>query len=757
MAEVDSAPSFGSKLKDGFRPANVWLGHNIAWLDEVQQFYRDRAVIEKEYSAKLTALARKYFDKKTKRSLMLTVGDSPAMTPGSVEKCDGAVFALAASLTAWSAHLTTLEARAAENDRFANSLVSNVAEPLRQMAARFDDLRKRHAEYADKLAAERDASAAELRKVKAKYDAACQEVEAKRKKSESHSDKAKAQSAYQQQILDMNDIKNTYLIAINVSNRQKHSYYHDYVPELMDSLQDLAEFRTIKLNDLWTVAVKIEDETLLQGRVLMDSLSHEIPLNAPHLDAVMYMRHNVGASQEMADREFEPSPVWHDDDAMVTDETAKVYLRNVLTKSKAQLGDLRREVDKKRREVDGAKRLKQRVRDGTDKTKDEAEVVRALFALQEELHAVDRRRLTAEVEVATITAAVGDVTLGAKNHNFKGQTFKIPTNCDLCGERIWGLSAKGFDCRDCGYTCHNKCEMKVPADCPGEQTKEERKKLKAERQEAANRLLAPDTRPAHVAEPAAAAAAPSSSALVRSDTMNSLSSLSARPTTDEDGYEPSGSSSAVTRHSTAVSSANTASSSGVKSPTSASRKRFMAPPPAAYISDGGVNGSATRDEDRKKGKMLYTFEGSGDGELSVPEGREVTQLEADDGSGWVKVRAGYKEGIVPSTYVDFSSSSSAVVARPSSTSTTSSVGGTTTTTAAAAAKKKGPAVAPKRGAKKLRYVEALYEYEAQSSAEHSMQQGQRFVLVRDDPGDGWVEVEKAGVTATVPASYVRVV
>lgn len=66
-------------------------------------------------------------------------------------------------------------------------------------------------------------------------------------------------------------------------------------------------------------------------------------------------------------------------------------------------------------------------------------------------------------------------------------------------------------------------------------------------------------------------------------------------------------------------------------------------------------------------------------------------------------------------------------------------------------------MAPKRGAKKLRYVEAVYEYTAQSDTEHSMSEGERFVLVKDDPGDGWVEVEKAGVTASVPASYVQVV
>lgn len=595
-----------------------------------------------------------------------------------------------------------------------------------------------------------------MRKTKAKYDAVCQEVEARRKKSESHYDKAKAQSAYQQQVLEMNNAKNSYLIAINVTNRLKERYYHEYVPEVMDSLQDLNEFRILKLNGLWGVASHLESSLMKQSHDMMEHLGTEIKRNAPHLDSMMYMRHNIGSFQEPSDKVFEPSPVWHDDATMVVDDMATVYLRNLLSKSKSSLGELKRDVDKKRREVESVKRLKQRVRDGTEK-KDEVEVVRSLFAMQEDLHAVDRQRLTAEVETTTITNAVGDVTLGAKNHNFKGQTFKIPTNCDLCGERIWGLSAKGFDCRDCGYTCHSKCEMKVPADCPGEQSKEERKKLKAQRQDAANKLL----KPTATGSSTNVSEGPD---LSRSNTMNSLSSREARrsvsghlsPTDENDNAAPRASISSAT-------------SSGT-----AKRNRVVAPPPAAYItnSSGAINGGA---KDEKKGKMVYSFDASSDGELSVPEGRDITLLEDDgeschdltyltrannitDGSGWIKVRAGAKEGLVPATYADFTIAAAPpppiVAPRPASTYSTST---TSSTGAAVGKKKQGPAVAPKRGAKKLRYVEALYEYSAQTETEHSMVEGERFVLVKDDPGDGWVEVEKAGVTASVPASYVQVV
>jgi formin-binding protein 1 len=114
----------------------------------------------------------------------------------------------------------------------------------------------------------------------------------------------------------------------------------------------------------------------------------------------------------------------------------------------------------------------------------------------------------------------------------------------------------------------------------------------------------------------------------------------------------------------------------------------------------------------------------------------------------MKVRAGFKEGLVPATYVELLPENT----RPSSTYSNSG-----SSVAGSVGKKKGPAVAPKRGAKKLKYVEALYDYTAASEAEHSMVEGERFVLIKEDPGDGWAEVEKGGVVRSVPANYVQVV
>ena len=200
MVDVDIAPNFGAELRDGFKPVNAWVTNSVGWLDDIQQFYRERSAIEREYSQKLGALAKRYFEKKARKSSSLSVGETPSVTPGSLE---------CASMTTWAVQLTTLESRAAEHERYSTQLITSLAEPLKIMASKYEDLRKQHAEYASKLEKERDTTYADLRKTKGKYDSVCQEVENRRKKIDSSFDhgKSKAQGAYNQQLSDMRNTK----------------------------------------------------------------------------------------------------------------------------------------------------------------------------------------------------------------------------------------------------------------------------------------------------------------------------------------------------------------------------------------------------------------------------------------------------------------------------------------------------------------------------------------------------------------------
>lgn len=145
-----------------------------------------------------------------------------------------------------------------------------------------------------------------------------------------------------------------------------------------------------------------------------------------------------------------------------------------------------------------------------------------------------------------------------------------------------------------------------------------------------------------------------------------------------------------------------------------------------------------------------------------------------DGSGWITIKSGLSKGVVPASYCDLqppTTNTKMFLAsdRPSSTYSTSSIslsGSTTsgTPTSTTTFKKKGPAVAPRRAAKKpqppppaaiVHHVEALYDYTAHSETEFSMREGERFVLVVRDDGNGWAEVQRDGVRGCVPGNYVR--
>ena len=129
-----------------------------------------------------------------------------------------------------------------------------------------------------------------------------------------------------------------------------------------------------------------------------------------------------------------------------------------------------------------------------------------------------------------------------------------------------------------------------------------------------------------------------------------------------------------------------------------------------------------------------------------------------DGSGWLTVRNRDTgaSGLVPTSYVDLALLPTPSLSdRPDSTYSNSSASMTGSMHTSGTGKKKGPAVAPKKGARKLHYVEALYNYEARSEVEWSMSEGERFVCVVRDSGDGWADVEKGGQLKSVPANYVR--
>jgi formin-binding protein 1 len=192
------------------------VSNGIKWLDDVQSFYRERAIIEREYSQKLrylipfpsflpqvlkrSTLSKKYLEKKAKKSASLSVGDTPQITPGSLES---------ASLTTWTTILDDLENLSKEREMLANSFNAQVADPIRNLQVRCDDLRKKHVDFAEQLEEERDKVYKDLKECKKAYDARCETLENRRSKKERAYDgeKSKASSSYEKHLHEANNAK----------------------------------------------------------------------------------------------------------------------------------------------------------------------------------------------------------------------------------------------------------------------------------------------------------------------------------------------------------------------------------------------------------------------------------------------------------------------------------------------------------------------------------------------------------------------
>lgn len=315
--------SLGNELKDGFKTSQKWIQNGIDWLTDIDEFYKERVVIEREYSARLRELCQKHFDKKAKNSLHLSVGDEPQITPGSLES---------ASVVLWNDVLTQTEAISKERDKFASELQGKICLNLMTLQAKLDRIARQISSINEFLTTEKKASEEEVNKAKKAYDALCQKTEAARQKTEKSASE-KYQQKLREKEVDMNIGKNHYVIRLSVANRLKDKYYFQDLPEVLDYFQELNESRVAILNKLLKNANIVERNSNDKVKELLFAVDETIEQNNPKLDTAMFIKHNTADWKEPEDFYFVPCDFWHDDESLVTQEPELTDLKKRLSSS----------------------------------------------------------------------------------------------------------------------------------------------------------------------------------------------------------------------------------------------------------------------------------------------------------------------------------------------------------------------------------------------------------------------------------------
>ncbi|KAJ3373119.1 hypothetical protein GGF31_001106 [Allomyces arbusculus] len=725
--------TFGTALPDAVPLVGAHIAAGVAFMQEVRELVKEQAVMEREHAKCLDNLARRASTRLEKKLRDLSIGATAASRVTE--------SAISSTMSMWSAYLQTMEATAKDRSDLADQLVTQVSDQLKAVCTRTEDSRRKHITFAAKLISEQERSLQEKDKAKIKYLQSCEDVEAAKIKYERADEKSqeKLKKIWHQQILEMNNAKNGYILSLAVANAHRRSHQNTDIPWVLDEMEVLESIRLKAFKDVMATHAKLEAAANEKIAAQYTDLGAKVAAIDVQADLDLFVKANKSDWHEIADLHFEPTTLWRDTSDLVEDDYCRVVLSNQrvkLLKTRTEQTDSLSQLDKK---VAGLVKLTNvytddpRLGDPTEPREEMWEAKRQAIMTQGSIK-------RSEAVIEAISAVIGEQS-HERPHAFKATGFTLPTTCGYCQNSIWGLSKQGFSCKDCGFACHAKCEMKVPANCPGSKSGTSSEPVSPTTATAPSSTTLSINRPESVISTADTLSSPSSP--VRKDPSFTLPAIAQSPSFDLSidartivlpaSVQPEGESVLAKSMGSGRSTPTTPADVGIKRSPSGSGSKFLNK--ASAFLRGGSSLRAAGDD----------ASSSSFGSISI------------------------------SAPVAMPSAPTAAVVIPSA-PTAAVVSNYTTASAPAAPSEVDDAPVPRieEDAAMVPHVEedaamvprktetcavALYEYQATDGSELDLRKGQVVRLVPDDggePNDGWIKVRHGSRQGFVPHNYVQV-
>ncbi|KAI9327765.1 hypothetical protein BDR26DRAFT_923731 [Obelidium mucronatum] len=442
---------------------------SLAFVSDVKDFVRERADLERDFAKKLETLTKKHALKNEKRSLFSRGGSL-----GGEKYEDPAGLRRNSVENAWKSILDSTQHRSEAHAEFAESLTVIVCEKLKALIAKKDDARKKHMAFAQRLTAIRDGVYADKDKAKKKYDDACEAVESikfKRDRCLDDKTREKWKLASHQEVLNMNNKKNLYILEVSAANAAKNRYFTEEIPSLLNDLHCLSESIYDSMKKIWQNYASIESEFL--NRSSGDTAAVVLPAIAsisPKNDAEEYIRLNPQTAPAMYFRQspkdfiYIPTVMWKESVGMANDEYSRCYMVNKLNMLRKKLEQIERDLAIKGKGIERMEELYESCKNDPQRGNME-DVFDTILDYRRDCILSDSLKSRIQSNIETIINGVGGEKETDVFHTFQTCSFAIPTTCYYCRQVIWGVGKPGLSCRDCGMNAHIKCELKISPKC----------------------------------------------------------------------------------------------------------------------------------------------------------------------------------------------------------------------------------------------------------------------------------------------------
>lgn len=632
--------SLGNSLKDGYSRTSKWIKANLEQLSDIESFYRQRAAIEKEYAEKLSKLTTEAFNKRSKAVQVVSVGEEPTITPGSLE---------CASMVAWKEVLLQTEQIVKEKVRFAQSLELQIGGEISKSQAKYTRLREMWKNFNDETTSIRDKNYQDMSSKKKAYDQACEQMESQRSKTmKSNSQSAKEKMEKREH--EMNIAKNNYILSIAVCNRLKDKYCYQDTPELLDGLQGLNEAKVSKINSILLNANELERTSLDRIKSFNDSIDTVVKQNLPRLDSTMFLKHNMSNWVEPADFQFIPCQFWHDDDAIVTED---VELESLKVKFNDAYANYERyeEIchDEKKTVEDLLVKRNELIGESfstvVTKSRDEYNAFEDLLSKSiiglQRFSNDDNKRVMAEATIDTIRSVVGDtdMTIYTPIHKEKKSKFSLFSKRD---KKAGGVDNEDED--QVHEISQNVNNIQISSG-------NHKTRIFTSLGKIATTIVDSFEVPAPYSEGSAI-----DSSLSFSGSALAIALYAYQPAGDDELPMGAGEKFSIVESDDGSGWTILKNSHGQEGlvPTSYIKITQAAAPPkqSAHVAKKQGPKVAPRKGAKRVTMMeiLYDYTAQGDDELNVSKGDEVAVLAEDDGSGWTECEFNGQIGLLPSSY-----------------------------------------------------------------------------------------------------------
>ncbi|ORX82218.1 hypothetical protein BCR32DRAFT_292789 [Anaeromyces robustus] len=271
-------------------------------------------------------------------------------------------------------------------------------------------------------------------------------------------------------IMKMNNKKNFYIMSLKVANALMNKFYDEDMPYIFDELQSINESIYQNFKEICTRQIEYEKELYNTMNEKDDEILRSLNTINISKDSMIYLRCYSKEWNRPETYQFVPTSHWDDKEELVIDGPTSVVLKNMVQKGQERMYKIDLDINSKTSEYKKFEMICNTCADNPNYSKGEIDIMRnKKNDIMENIIMARNIKLICEVQINEISKYIGNEQQKVeRQHVFKPKKIINPTVCDYCKEKLWG---KAYICKLCTFSCHIKCELKVPLECNGVKTK----------------------------------------------------------------------------------------------------------------------------------------------------------------------------------------------------------------------------------------------------------------------------------------------